>query len=249
MSKAKLCLYLILINLLSFPVSLGYAKDNSIVLITAPSVLAVPIKDNHEPLIDLKNQQKIAYGDSPEIPNNHDYTKLRKTVYQKLIQAQKLLPHGLHFCLYEGYRSINLQKQLFAKRFNIVKKEHPTWPTEKIFQETTKLVSPVINLDNTQNIPAHSTGGTFDIYLIDDLGKPIEMGIHPKDWLQDDGSLSLTASKKISQKAQKYRTIMSNALTAVGFINYPTEYWHWSYGDRYWAFMAQKPYAIYGSYE
>jgi len=34
-----------------------------------------------------------------------------------------------------------------------------------------------------------------------------------------------------------------------GFINYPTEWWHFSYGDRYWAYHQQASYAIYGSYE
>ena len=73
------------------------------------------------------------------------------------------------------------------------------------------------------------------------------MGIHPKDWMQDkDGSVSATASKKISHEAQRYRKIMSQALTAVGFANYPTEYWHWSYGDRYWAHMTGQTAAIYG---
>ncbi|WP_282433115.1 M15 family metallopeptidase [Legionella gresilensis] len=117
-----------------------------------------------------------------------------------------------------------------------------------MFKETTKLVSPVVNLDNTKNIPAHSTGGAIDIYLIDDAGQPVDMGIHPKDWIKDDGSLSRTASKKISLQAEQNRAIMNKALAAVGFVNYPTEYWHWSYGDRYWAFFMKEPNAIYSSY-
>ena len=39
---------------------------------------------------------------------------------------------------------------------------------------------------------------------------------------------------------------MGIALQAVGFVNYPTEYWHWSYGDRYWAYQKGQPAAIYG---
>ena len=42
---------------------------------------------------------------------------------------------------------------------------------------------------------------------------------------------------------------MSEALSSVGFINYPTEYWHWSYGDRYWAHQAGQVSAIYGRVE
>jgi D-alanyl-D-alanine dipeptidase len=42
---------------------------------------------------------------------------------------------------------------------------------------------------------------------------------------------------------------MSSALTKVGFVNYPGEYWHWSYGDRYWAYHVGAKEAIYGTVE
>lgn len=78
-------------------------NKNDITLIANPKVLAMQIVDNQVPMIDLNQQNEIAYGPSPEIPNNTDYTQLRKTVYEKLKQAQRLLPKGVHFCLYEGY--------------------------------------------------------------------------------------------------------------------------------------------------
>ena len=62
-----------------------------------------------------------------------------------------------------------------------------------------------------------------------------------------DGLLSLTASTTISPYAHKNRKIMSTALTTVGFTNMPFEYWHWSYGDRYWAFLNHNPCALYGT--
>ena len=31
-----------------------------------------------------------------------------------------------------------------------------------------------------------------------------------------------------------------------GFVNYPTEWWHWSFGDRYWAFVTGHGAARYG---
>jgi D-alanyl-D-alanine dipeptidase len=227
----------------------SHTQDSAIILIADPKILAIPITDQHEPMVDLKCQTDILYGPSPEIPNNTDYTKLRKSVYEKLKQAQALLPNGYRFCLYEGYRSLSLQKMLFDTRVNKIKNQHPNWSEKAIFLETTKLVSPVINLDGSTNIPPHSTGAAVDVYLIDDRGKPIEMGIHPKDWMEDDdGSLSLTLSNIISAEAQKNRKLMSQVLLAVGFVNYPTEYWHWSYGDRYWAYHKKQANAIYNSY-
>ncbi len=211
-----------------------------------PSYLSITIKDNHESLIDIRDLHEIAYGPSPEIPNNQDYTKMRKTVYEKLKQAQNLLPKGYHFCLYEAYRSLSTQKLIFETFFEKVKHANPNWSHEKIFTEATRLVSPVMNLDGSKNIPPHSTGGAIDVYLVNDAGQVVDMGIHPKDWMQDlDGSLSLPLSNKISTAARKNRKIMYDALAAVGFINYQNEYWHWSYGDRYWAYHTKHAHAIY----
>jgi D-alanyl-D-alanine dipeptidase len=43
--------------------------------------------------------------------------------------------------------------------------------------------------------------------------------------------------------------VLGGALGAVGLVNYPTEWWHWSYGDRYWALTTGAPAALYGPKE
>ncbi|MBX9743420.1 MAG: hypothetical protein K2W99_07795 [Chthoniobacterales bacterium] len=50
--------------------------------------------------------------------------------------------------------------------------------------------------------------------------------------------------KRISEEAKKYRIIMSRVLTQAGFANLTTEYWHWSYGNRYWVCYFGKSAAI-----
>jgi len=216
--------------------------------IADPKILAIPIHENHDSLIDLRNQNIIAFGPSPEIPDNTDYTKMRNCVYEKLVQAQTMLPYGLKLRIYEGLRSIDLQERLFQERYNKIKQLHSSWSHEEIFQETTRLVSPIINADGSRNIPPHSTGAAIDIYLIDNNHQIIDMGIKTEDWMLDlDGSLSVTDSLKISPEAQENRKIMNTVLSNVGFVNYKAEYWHWSYGDRYWAYYTGQPYALYGS--
>lgn len=223
---------------------------NEIVSLVDSKVLSIPIKESHEPLVNLREQSEILFGPSPEIPDNSDYTKLRDSVYRKLIEAQKTLPNGLQFCVYEGYRSLKLQHKLFDDRYLLLKKEHPNWNHSQLFHETTKLVSPVTNLDASHNIPPHSTGAAVDIYLIDSDKRIVDMGIKVADWMQDiDGSISKTDSSKISDISRQNREIMSSALTKVGFVNYPGEYWHWSYGDRYWAYHVGAKEAIYGTVE
>ena len=51
----------------------------------------------------------------------------------------------------------------------------------------------------------------------------------------------------IPGEATRNRGLLIGAMAAAGFVNYPTEWWHWSYGDRYRAYAFGKPAAIYGA--
>ena len=46
--------------------------------------------------------------------------------------------------------------------------------------------------------------------------------------------------------ARAARDLLARALTDAGLVNYPTEWWHWSFGDRYWALVTGAPVALYG---
>jgi D-alanyl-D-alanine dipeptidase len=222
-----------------------YAEEK-IILIADPKILAISIHENHEPMIDIIHQNAISYGPPPLLPDNTNYTKMRKTVYEKLLKAQTMLPDGLKLQLYEGYRSLSLQQKIFEERYASLQKENPEWTSQKLFIESTKFVSPVTHMDGSKNIPPHSTGAAVDVYLVDQQGQVVDMGIHLDDTYHDlKGIYCKTDSKVISAQAKKYRKIMGDALQAVGFVNYPTEYWHWSYGDRYWAYQTHQQYAIY----
>jgi D-alanyl-D-alanine dipeptidase len=224
------------------------AGSYPLVLINDPKVLAVPIREVHENLCDLRQSMDILYGPSPEIENNQNYTWMRYTVYKKLKEAQMRLPAKYRFCLYEAYRHPELQDELFKSHLASVKVQYPEFSEPAAFNHACKLFSPLYHLDGSLNIPPHSTGAAIDVYLVDPEGQVWDMGIHPKDWKTDvDASLTQTNSGLISEQAKKNRALMSHALHSVGFVNYPTEYWHWSYGDRYWAYIKQRPYAMYGS--
>jgi D-alanyl-D-alanine dipeptidase len=224
-------------------------EKEELVLIVDQRVLDIPILENHELLVDLRNQSTILIGPSPEIENNTCYTWVRKSVFERLELAQKMLPPSLQLCLYEGLRTLSLQKQLYETRWNIIRNAYPKWTEAEVYSEVIKLVSPVVTLDGIRNIPPHSTGAAVDVYLVDSITqKPVEMGILAKDWLLDQtGVLSKTDSESISEEAKKNRQTLSTVMQEAGFVNYPTEYWHWSFGDRYWAFIKKQPFAFYDS--
>ena len=54
------------------------------------------------------------------------------------------------------------------------------------------------------------------------------------------------AAAPVTKAARRHRDILASAMDAAGFINYPAEWWHWSYGDRYWAFQTGHGTALYG---
>jgi D-alanyl-D-alanine dipeptidase len=209
-------------------------------------VRKIPIIDNQEPLVDLRHQDFIMIGPSPEVSNNQNYYWVRQGVFEKLKETSRYLPKHVHLCLYEGYRSISLQTYLFQSFQTKIKQKYPHLNEAELFKKTAQLVAPIQNFDKTHNIPPHSTGAAIDVYLVNDAGRYLDMGIHPKDWQQDtSGAISLTDSPEISAEAKKNRLIMSAALEKAGFVNYPYEYWHWSYGDKYWAYTKKRPHALY----
>ena len=223
---------------------------NKIVYIADPEVLAIPIIDCNEPLIDLKNQQQLRYGPPPENELTTDcYTKIRKTVYEKLCLAQDDLPNGWYFRIYEGFRSVAVQTMLFEQMYQKIATQYSYKNNIELFHETTRLVSPVKNLDGSINIPAHNTGAAVDIEIVDENDQLIDMGMAAKDWMDVEPDLCLSNYQKLDEITKQNRKILFDVMTAHEFVNYSTEWWHFSYGDRYWAFHKKQRHAIYGSAE
>lgn len=168
---------------------------------------------------------------------------VRKSVMDKLSQAQKHLPNGIKFKILEGYRPISVQKMLFEERKERLAKKHPEWDEKHLSQETALFIAP------WNNTPPHSTGGAFDLTLITDRGEELDMGTDLDEVYADIFDDACFTDAEVSQKARENRKILMSVLLKEGFVNYPAEWWHWSYGDRYWALLNKKPHAIYGSAE
>lgn len=219
-------------------------------LIADPVILSIPIIECAEPLIDVKSTNDLAFGDVPETPlTANDYTLMRQTVYQKLLKAQQALPKGFSLRLYEAYRSLKVQKQLFDFEMERVLGENAGLKGQALFDRVTEVVSPVINYDGSPNIPPHNIGGAVDVEIIDADGNCLDMGMTAKDWQQVPHALCLTNSPLVTVKQKQNRQLLLEIMQAQGFVNYPTEWWHFSYGDRYWAYYQQQNHAIYGSVE
>jgi zinc D-Ala-D-Ala dipeptidase len=98
-------------------------------------------------------------------------------------------------------------------------------------------------------VAPHTTGGAVDLTLMDKNGEPIEMGTEVNASPLKSDYATYTAAKNISKWAKKNRALLSEVMIEAGFVNYPTEWWHWSYGDKYWALQSGAPAAHYDSIE
>jgi D-alanyl-D-alanine dipeptidase len=90
--------------------------------------------------------------------------------------------------------------------------------------------------------PPHASGGTFDLTIVNRKDEELDMGTK----LNSVNSKSNTFNEKISKKQMANRLILFSTLEKVGFVNIPSEWWHYSYGDQYWAIYYKKAHAIYG---
>ncbi len=221
-----------------------------IIYIADPEILSIPIIECHEPLVDAKESDLLLYGPPPECELTAPcYTKMRKTIFEKLCRAERDLPNGWRLRLYEGFRSLAVQQMLFEQEYHRVLCRLPDVSDEDRFHETTRLISPVRHMDGSLNIPPHNTGAAIDIEILTAHGELLDMGMTAKDWVTVSPELCMTKCSLIDKKTQKNRDFLLELMQAHGFVNYPTEWWHFSYGDRYWAYFSNAPSAMYGSVE
>ena len=122
------------------------------------------------------------------------------------------------------------------------KERHPEWSDSHLKRVVNRYVAPI----HGRVPPPHSTGAALDVMLADSDGNeldhstPFEL-LDPQGYATD--AMGLTAS------ASEHRRRLVDALTQGGLTNYPSEWWHWSFGDQGWAYRTGAPFAVYGLVE
>lgn len=210
-------------------------------LILDEKLVKIQIKDNGEKLVSIKvHCPKIVMRLGGYIKKEgkkycDSACFVREGVAERLNIAQKLLPKGSRLMLRCGYRPLDIQKKRYFWMYNKLKNKNLNWNKEKLKEETSKCVAPI------DIIPPHSTGGAVDVSIISNSGKQLDMGSRLGTFTEK----TYTYSNKISPFGKKNRKLLIKVMSKAGFINYPTEWWHWSYGDRYWAAVLKKKHSIY----
>jgi D-alanyl-D-alanine dipeptidase len=161
-------------------------------------------------------------------------------VLDRLVVAASKLPSGVRLCIEEGYRPVALQRRLFDDYVSALRARLGPLPEELLLEEASRYVA------CADGVPPHATGGAVDVTLWSSGGQELDMGSTSDDTPLANGSRNYTSSNAVSRAARDHRAVLTDAMARAGFVNYPAEWWHWSYGDQYWAFQSSRPYAIYG---
>jgi len=198
--------------------------------------LKIKVIECNEHLVDVRKYcNDITLRIYPEMKENTFY--LRKRVIEMLNKADSLLPKGYKILLLDAYRPLEIQEKFFKDFCIELKNKHPNFNDAKIRKEASKFVAP----PDVKILPPHSTGGAVDITIIDKYGNEIDMGTKPDDL----NFKAYTYCREISRAAKHNRKILIRVMRRAGFVNYPREWWHWSYGDKCWA-AVKKINSIYG---
>lgn len=162
---------------------------------------------------------------------------VREKVAERLYQAQKLLKTGYPFLsLYVtyGYRSLEIQTNLFVKelRNNTLFFSNP----EDLYEEIHRYVA-------VPNVAGHPTGGAIDVVLFDELTKKFaDFGSQQYDF---SNKRCYVFSPSISKIGRDNRQVLRNTMMSVGFAPFDGEWWHFSFGDREWAYYYGKKQSIF----
>lgn len=210
----------------------------AVILLSDPRVAAVPVAEDGDPLVDLRTMPDLTLDDRQADPAGA-YARLRRAVADRLVVAQQALPPGVRLLIVEGYRPVAAQQAIFTRYQDELHRRHPEWTAQRLHRETSKFVSPVA-------VAPHLTGGAVDLTLCDTGGAELDLGTAVDATPEDSANACYTAARGVSAAARRHRRILVAALRSAGLVNYPTEWWHWSYGDRYWALLTGAPHARFG---
>lgn len=202
----------------------------------------IVIKENNDPLIILKEEdfflKPIYY--SQGLSQTKDIY-LRKTVVDKLLKIQRKLKK-YRFLIWDGYRTRDAQKRIYQRYRDELKDLHPHWDEKKLISATNTFVSAPYNPDR---IPPHVTGGAIDLTLADKDGKELPMGT-VFDYFGPQAAPYYYEENKMSKEIRENRKLFRDAMFAEDFSIDMDEWWHFNYGNQFWAVQTNKPFALYG---
>lgn len=183
--------------------------------------------------------------------------KVRPEVKDRLDRCQKILDSNkqtahLQIVVVDWYRKLKDQKILFETYRNWLKNKNTEWDNDTLDIEAQKMVSipPKDRKTLEQFAPPHSTWWSVDIVLVDKS----KIDITKDDWVRHamidfwsdfdemmhpefgDTRSETRFFEWSDTTAEQNRRLLFNLMTQFGwFTNYHTEWWHFDFGNQFYA--------------
>ncbi len=199
-----------------------------------PEPLVIQEIENPVRLVEIKEEDGIFF--------NTRYTSIRQIrayTYELLKKARTHLPEDCYFMVYEAYRPMAAQIKLWD---GVVATKREEYPQLDVNSEEFIAICDVFAANPYRQGSGHQSGAAVDISLVDGNGHEYDMGGQVRGF---DNTADFDCPS-ISPEARRNREILREALEKVGMVNYPSEWWHYSFGDRLWARLTGSKLAIFG---
>jgi len=173
---------------------------------------------------------------------------VREGILNRLQIAKERLPKGLNFKIWDGYRTLKTQTILYTGLYKKIIRRRPLLSYEEVQKEVEKFVArPSFDFDRPS---PHNTGAAVDLTLVDHYGKELDMGTAFDHFDVESYTKHFEDASEGSHEYKWHmnRMILYSVIMGEGFFNFEDEWWHYSYGDTFWADEFGEK-ALYGSAE
>jgi len=166
---------------------------------------------------------------------------LREEVAKRLYKALGYLPENWTMILRDGHRPTAVQHKLLQSLIDKYVQERPDSKIEEAIAYARTFVS-----DPEIQLPPHCCGIAVDVDVLDtNTGNLVDFGSS----VNTPSEISFLHSKNISKLQYANRITLLTAMLGAGFAPCHTEWWHFSYGDKVWAYFYDEPHVLYGIIE
>ncbi|MFC9398706.1 M15 family metallopeptidase [Streptomyces sp. NPDC057027] len=201
----------------------------------------MPVIESGERLVDVRLGGRLLVDTRKQDPADA-FAHLREGVLERLLTAQTMLPVGIRLLFVEGYRPPSLQREYLRSTPASCEPPAPAGPPMRSTRWRAGTCHP------PRHRAAQRRRGRRP-HLVDADGHELDLGTRMNADPEESAGACYTHAPYISEEARANRKLLGTVLTAAGLVNYPTQWWHWSFGDRYWALLTGKAAALYGPKE
>jgi D-alanyl-D-alanine dipeptidase len=173
----------------------------------------MPSRELPDPLVEIVGVTVLdAYDALLILPKR--VLRCRADVHDRIIEVERYLPNGFGLVVLDGWRDLTEQQML-----------------REFYEKQGLADGYVASTDSGAIRPPHTIGGALDVTL-SYKGVPLALGT---DFDSFNEEAHYAAFEDRDSLVRRLRRLLASAMLTSGFVPYPLEWWHWSYGDEVWA--------------